>query len=226
MKKYIPILIILLICFCKDLKKSSNKEKPAIAAVKKDTLPLAKIHKSSLHKNLSKRFNYQSFIQRIPTDYQDSCVIKIEVYEKNNPKIFYTVNLISTYLLEDSTFVNKNVRSYITGKNVHQRIVDNQYGDIVIADFNFDNLEDFAIKREEGGNGGPIYNFYLAQKNTFILDEYLSDTMATFPNKINKKEKILQTLGRASAVSTCKISYKYNPIKGTWKEIKRQYYGE
>ncbi len=208
---------------CKDLNQSSNTENQEI---KNDTLPKIEKNQSPLHENLSKEFNYQSFIERIPTEYFDSCLVNVVVSRKDNERVFYKVNIISTYLLGDETFENDNVRSYITGANADEDVVDNDYGDIVVADFNFDNFEDFAIKREEGGNGGPLYNFYIQSNQNFIIDNYLSDTIVWFPNKIDKEQKILQTLVRASAVSVCEETYKYNSTNKTWKKIRKQFYGE
>ena len=39
-------------------------------------------------------------------------------------------------------------------------------------------------------------------------------------------KKKLQTLVRASAVSVCETTYKYNSNDKTWKEVKKQYFGE
>jgi hypothetical protein len=52
------------------------------------------------------------------------------------------------------------VRSYETGKNAHKAVVDNDYGDLVVADINFDGLADVVLKTDGGGNGGPYYTFY------------------------------------------------------------------
>jgi hypothetical protein len=224
MKKYIPVLVILLLCSCKGQNQFNNEDKAEI--IEKASKTVKKGY-SLIHKNLSDEFNYQSFIQRIQTNYFDSCLVKIVISDKSNGNTIFQTNITSTYLLGENSFENDNVRSFITGKNVTNKIVDNDFGDMVVADFNFDSLEDFAIKREEGGNSGPFYNFYIQSgKNQFILDKYLSDTMIWLPNEINEEQNILKTLTRVSTVSTCKITHKYNSIKGIWKEENKEFFGE
>ena len=135
-----------------------------------------------------------------------------------------TVHITSNFLLGESSFVNcNNVRSYTTGINLNTEVVDNDFGDLIVADFNFDNKEDFAVKREEGGNGGPLYNYYLqTSPNTFKLDKFLSETMIFFPKEISKSNRTLITLVHASAVSVCETIYKFDSSTNKWKEIGRR----
>jgi hypothetical protein len=90
---------------------------------------------------------------------------------------------------------------------------------------NFDGKEDIAIKREEGGNGGPIYNFYIQSKNKqFILDKYLSNEMLYFPDYIDGKEKTLHVYVRIDSLSEEGITYLYSDVSKTWSILKKLKY--
>ena len=195
MRRCLSILIVLMFTSCKDIGQPSISKKqilPKVEVVK------VKKRQSLLHENLSKTLNYQSFIKRIPTEYTDSCIVKIVVSGKTDKNIVYETDITSTYLLGNNTFANENVRSYITGKNINKDVIDNDYGDLVVADFNFDGLEDFAIKREEGGNAGPFYNFYIqSTRNTFAIDKYLSDTIISFPNEMDFEQKKVTNVSKS-----------------------------
>ena len=43
--------------------------------------------------------------------------------------------------------------------------------------------EDFAIKKDSGGNGGPLYEFYLQNvRQKFVKDDFLTNTLEFFPS--------------------------------------------
>ena len=115
-------------------------------------------------------------------------------------------------------------RSYQTGKNETVEEQDNDYGDIIVADFNFDKKEDLALKSDSGGNGGPAYKFYLQDSNgKFYLDNFLTDTMTYFPTHINKNNKTLTTLVHANAMELCKSIYKQDKATDKWKRAGRSW---
>lgn len=176
------------------------------------------------HTGLSKNFNFQSVIKRYQTDLTDSCIVSVTVSDKITNKTIYTVDFTTDFLLGDSSFMNNNVRSYITGENKDEEVYENDFGDIVVADFNFDKLEDFAVKREEGGNGGPLYNYYIQTLDTsFVLNKFLSDTMIWFPVYFNKSNRTLVTVVRADAFGNEETTYKLNTGTGNWAETQRRY---
>jgi hypothetical protein len=174
---------------------------------------------------LSNTLDFKTSINRIKlAQYPDSCRITVLVKDKITKQTIQTVHITSNYLLGESSFVNcNNVRSYTTGINLNAEVVDNDFGDLIVADFNFDKKEDFAVKREEGGNGGPLYNYYIqTSPNKFKLDKFLSETMIFFPKEINKSNSTLTTLVHASAVSVCETIYKFDSATNKWKEIGRR----
>lgn len=181
--------------------------------------PKILLSQTCLHKNLSKEFNFEIKVRKIkiPNEMIDSNSVNVVVYNKiSNSKQEF--NFGSNFLFE-KTFINcKTVRSYSTGINRDAEILDNEFGDLVIADFNFDNRDDFAIKNDSGGNGGPTYNFYIQDKNNkFTLDKFLTREMEFFPTKIFQKSKKLITYVHASAYQLSKNTFEYNVKTKKWK---------
>jgi hypothetical protein len=174
---------------------------------------------------LSNTFDFKTSINRIQFGIKtDSCIITVFVKSKLTKLTVQTISFGTEYPLFKSSFVDcNNVRSYTTGINKNAEVVDNDFGDLIVADFNFDKKEDFAVKREESGNGGPLYNYYIqTSPNKFKLDKFLSETMIFFPKEINKSKRTLTTLVHSSAVSVCETIYKFDSATNKWKEIGRR----
>lgn len=172
-----------------------------------------------LHKNLSKEFNFEVKIRKIKSTIEeiDSNSVKIIVSNKITNKK-QEINFGSGYLFQKTFIDCKTVRSYTTGINKKAQIIDNDFGDIIIADFNFDNREDFAVKNDSGGNGGPTYNFYIQDKNkNFILDQFLTTEMEFFPSKFILKSKRLITYVHANAYKVSENIFEYNEPLTKWK---------
>lgn len=182
-------------------------------------IPKIALGQTCLHKNLSKEFNFEIKVRKIknPKEEIDSNAVKVTVYNKITNKK-QELNFGSSFLFE-KTFINcKNVRSYSTGTNKNAEIIDNDFGDLIIADFNFDNKEDFAVKNDSGGNGGPTYNFYVQDKNkNFALDQFLTSEMEFFPSKFILKNKRLITYVHANAYQLSENIFEYNDISKKWK---------
>ncbi len=102
--------------------------------------------------------------------------------------------------------------------------MDGYYGDLVIADLNFDNLEDFAIKVEDS-NSGSIYEFYLQDKNhKFVKDKILSSELAHFPDEINKGNNTLVRTYHIGANEAYQDTYIYNQNSSSYSKTTRQIY--
>ena len=176
-----------------------------------------------LHKDLSKKLDFKTEIERIKIDEDlfDSCVIRIIITDKL-ANVIQTIQLTSTGLFEDA-FKNCNAaRSFSTGINLKEKALDNDYGDVIIADFNFDLKEDVAIKNASGGNGGPDYSYFIQNGNgRFVIDKYLTERVGYFPAYINNKQRTLTTLVHANAMEMCKTIYKINTSRDKWTRIKR-----
>jgi hypothetical protein len=177
-------------------------------------------------KNLSNNFIFETSILAKSQRKLTPCRIIINVSDKKTGEKIQSFEINSEFILITEIFKYCDTnKSFITGKNQNKEDVENDFGDIIVADFNFDNKEDFAVKREEGGNGGPLYNFYIQVENKkFILDNFLSNTMMWFPFEMDKTEKTLATYVRSNSAEDEKVIYQYDVEKREWKILKRQKY--
>jgi hypothetical protein len=170
------------------------------------------------YENLSKNFNFK--VIPIPKN-EDLIQIVIEISEKINPKRTQTLNVECEGFYLDSFDNCKNVKSYSTKINCELPTRDeNDSGNFIVADFNFDGLEDFAIKSDPGGNGGPLYEYFLQAKDRkFYKSLYLSETVEFFPIEINSTKKTITTLVHANAYQKNRQIFKYNQKAKNWKRI-------
>jgi hypothetical protein len=150
--------------------------------------------------------------------------IIIKIFDKWKRKKVQTITFESEFILKSKSFKEcENDKSY--SANTYLKSNENDFGDLIVADLNFDGKEDIAIKREEGGNGGPLYNFYIQSKNQqFILDTYLSTVMAHFPDFIDSKKKTLHTYVRVDSLTEQGITYAYTEKSKTWSIEKKMMY--
>jgi hypothetical protein len=96
------------------------------------------------------------------------------------------------------TYVQKwkyceDITSYTTGYNANRPFNEGSYGELVVADFNFDGLDDFAT-HHNGFTGGSPYAFYLqGTDKQFRPDNFLRDSMCVIPEVIDTVRKTLTT---------------------------------
>lgn len=177
-----------------------------------------------LHKDLSSDLDFKTNIKcfKNQKETSDNCTVKIEIFKKSTNKKTQTIVFGSELLFEESFSNCNSVKSYSTGKNKNVRAVDNDFGDLVIADYNFDGIEDLAIKKLEGGNGGPEYFFYLQdKKGNFVLDRFLTDKVVFFPAKKNSKKHSITTVVHANAYQMNETTYQLK--NGKWKQISQRF---
>lgn len=155
---------------------------------------------------------------------QDTSWVRVIVTNKrtgNRQVIRFTANWLFANVFQNC----RATRSYSTGVRKSAEVLDNDYGDVIVADFNFDGLDDFAIKRDSGGNAGPTYIFYVQQKNgAFIPDLFLTERMESFP-EIRTKQRALVTHVYAGGMRGCRTSYHYNNERRSWRLGRRSYSG-
>jgi hypothetical protein len=169
---------------------------------------------------LSKQFNSTIEINQIN---EDSSKIFIKIFDKDSKKMIDNIDIQTQWLIIPPMFANcQNVRSLSTGVNTDKEVIDNEHGDFIVADFNFDDLDDFAIAVDFGGNGGTIYSFYLQRANgKFELDQFLTETMLRFPVAFDRKEKTLTTSVHANAYENSETVYQLR--NGKWKMIEEKF---
>jgi len=176
------------------------------------------------HTNLSKKYDYTTTIKRKVVNERECEIIVLSISNKLT-KVEQIILLNSDGLCKGDLLNCNSVRSYITNINYKVVAKENDFGDFIIADLNFDGKEDIALKAESVGNGGPIYKFYLQNnKGNFIEDKYLSDTVLFFPFLIDVRSKKLITDVRANTYQKCKTSYQLDVKSNKWKIIKKLIY--
>jgi hypothetical protein len=146
--------------------------------------------------NLSNQFDINVNFHRYTNTLEmyDSCVVKLYLTEKETEAVTDTISIISHFYFDKIFEDCNNVLSYTTKTNVAKEVVDNYYGDIVVADLNFDDKDDLAVINDSGGNSGTFYSYFIQGDNhKFALEQFLTDSMTYFPTKINKTEKTLIT---------------------------------
>jgi len=171
--------------------------------------------------NLSKYFNIKVLLDRYTSkdSQHDSCTVKLLILDKASNKINDSIKLYSN-LYYTAHFVDcENVMSYSTKFNIKKQIVDNNYGDIIVADLNFDNRDDIVVVNDMGGNGGAFYSFYVQNSDkNFMLDNYLTDSITYFYLKIDSIKKTLTTYVHAGACGLGEHIHTFDDTSKQWRE--------
>ena len=177
--------------------------------------------------DLSKKFNYRVGALRTKNAGDDApriSEIRVRVISKTNKKQIQRIVFAPEYLYQAAYTKCSAARSYLTGKNAKADATDNDYGDFIVADFNFDGREDFAVKRDSGGNGGAFYQYYAQNKRgAFVKDSFLTDQIGYFPGKIDARRKRLVTYIHANAFGYNENIYQYNSAAKKWTFLRQTY---
>ena len=171
--------------------------------------------------NLSQQFDLSIDFKRYSdtTEQKDSCLLTVYINNKNSNSTIDSLSISSLFYFSFMFLSCDSMTSYTTKFNSDREGVDNYYGDIVVADLNFDGYDDIAIINDGGGNGGPLYNFYTQTDNKkFILENFLTDSVEFFPSKINIKDKTLSTYVHAGVCALGEHIYKLNIKTNIWTE--------
>jgi len=178
------------------------------------------------HINLSKHFNIKLKVSRVSEadSFPLASTVLVYIIDQETNKEIQSIHIDAEYLFDDVFSNCTAVRSYVTGYNADADAMDNDYGDVVVANFNFDDREDLAVKYSSGGNGGPQYNYYIqTEQGGFKLNEFLTEQMIYFPTEIDAKRKRLINYVHANALGENMNVYAYNSAKRTWKFVKRRF---
>jgi hypothetical protein len=147
--------------------------------------------------------------------------VKLTILKKGTKKERQNIFFQAGFLFEQAYKDCNEVRSYITNKNWSKDVPDYDFGDLLIADLNFDGREDIAIKFDSGGNGGPFYNFYIQDdKGIFKIDHFLTESVRSFPTYINNKTKSITTQIHANVHQERKRTFQYSRRIKKWKLVK------
>ena len=144
--------------------------------------------------------------------------VAILIIDKRTQRQIQAIRYYSTHLYGGDFKDCQSARSYSTGKNQDAAVSDNDFGDIVVADFNFDGRDDFAIKKESA-NRGAVYTYYVQDSDGhFSLDTFLTETVSWGPYKLNAANKTLQTLIIANVRYMGETTYRFNTKSRKWKK--------
>ncbi|HET6991702.1 MAG TPA: hypothetical protein VFJ43_10280 [Bacteroidia bacterium] len=176
-------------------------------------------------KNLSNVYNY-----RITDKYYcnrnqyhgDSVYRVIKIFNKNDSliqRIYPNLQMVPWYFFEND-MPSALSRSYVTGKNVNADVTDNYCGEIVVADLNFDGLEDFATPVDHGCDNGAHYAFYIQNSNDqFKRNTYLTENVTWFPEEINDSLLMFTNSVPLMWGIACQ-TFKYDTLSKKWGKTK------
>ena len=179
------------------------------------------------HSDLSRKYNYI-----VSTDKAKNAddgrtrfsQINLQVINKVHTNQTQNVVVKPGYLLVDAFSECSAVRSYVTGKNKSADVEDNDFGDFIVADLNFDGLEDFAVKTDSGGNGGPAYAYFTQSKaGRFRKDSFLTDKMGYFPGTIDARRRVLITYVHADVAGYNESIFRFIIATRRWAARKPIY---
>ncbi|AYY83502.1 XAC2610-related protein [Chryseobacterium indologenes] len=114
---------------------------------------------------------------------------KIEIIKNSKNFQNITYNPSAWPVIKDSLALTR--ANYFANDTIINDGVEH-FHDFIIADFNFDGLEDFAILYDFGGNGGPSYSYFFQnEKGEFLSNKEFPLNEGPFPKIINKADKTL-----------------------------------
>jgi hypothetical protein len=168
-------------------------------------------------KNLSHNFDFTYKTVRLKKDAaMDSTTVFLTITDKKTNKAVQTIRYSSQFLFSSDFSDCKNMRSFITGQNLKKEPEDD-FGDLLIADLNFDGRDDIALKYDSWGNSGPLYYYYIQDSSgKFMKNDFLSEEMGLFPSKIDIKNKLLITYGHAGVEQVGEHIFALNTRSNKW----------
>ncbi|GEM_PF-6648523 len=175
-------------------------------------------------KDLSANFDFTVTVNWAENDFDMPFAgsMEVEITDKNSRIKAQVVTVQSEFMavIFDS-FSCANKRSFYTGVNADEEIIDNNWGNFIVRDFNFDNREDFAIKVADN-NVGSLYAYYVQTDDSFRREDYLSDKVGLMMDSFDSNT--LQAY-RSAPAGCCKMihyTYQYSPANHDWALIKTE----
>jgi len=161
--------------------------------------------------------DFKRYVDTIEID--QICFLKVVIKDKLSKTMIDSFSIKSSFIYSFMFLSCDSMTSYTTMFKADRETVDNYFGDIVVSDFNFDGYDDIAVVNDGGGNGGPLYSFYLQTNlRRFIKNNFLTDSVEFFPSKINRKDKTLTTYVHAGVCGLSEYIYKLDINKNIWTE--------
>lgn len=173
------------------------------------------IEKNVITKKIENKPSFSFNLLKKDSDERPS-EIKIEITQ-NNKITQIIIYKPDTWQIAEEPFKVRQINYFKNDIQIKEGI--ENFHEFITGDFNFDNLEDFAILYDFGGNGGPSYSYYFQNKNgEFNLQKVFPLNQGYFPKKI---DHVNQTLTTISPIGCCKtLTTIFNLNKSNfWKVI-------
>lgn len=158
---------------------------------------------------VSSKFTFSITARKFRENSKVASEVNVYIGDKKNPD--QVVHLIFTpeyWMKNDLTAV-----SYLNKTAISEGV--EHYHGFIVADYNFDGLEDFAVLNYEGGNGGPLYAYFLQDRQGhFSREPAFPLQEGVFPKKIDPKTKTLTISG---PVGCCSINTAVYQLKANNK---------
>ena len=170
---------------------------------------------SFTYSNLSYTYVYKITVVKGSDEYDSQ--LRLYIF-KWDGKLLQEIDEDAGSLYNSDAFKSgKNSRSYITGKGRNAPVEDFDFGDLIIADLNFDGKEDIALKTGLSADAGPYYAFYTqGNDGRFYPDNFLTNHVASFPKYINAKARTITTQIQTNYSPIGKKTFKYNVKTKKW----------
>lgn len=175
--------------------------------------------------DLSNVYNYKiidKYLGHRMGHHDDSVARVIKIFDKQDSliqRVYPKLEMTPWYFM-DLGYSLRRSRSYVTGKNKDYTVFDNYCGEIVVADLNFDGLEDFATPVDHGADNGAQYAFYIQDTHhRFKLSWYLTKEVTWFPTEIVDSLMFFTTIVPCGAFGTMHHKIQYDTLSQRWKMI-------
>lgn len=174
--------------------------------------------KGLISNSLFKKFEFKHVISKLETEENYKYLIKMSLINKETNSI-QNIDFTPEALYSKSRISNTSSYSYFNPKQSVIKASEGieKYHGLIVLDYNFDGLEDFAIINFEGSNGGPQYAYFKQKSNgQFELDSSFTNEIRFFPLEINNKEKFLNFGHPSGCCQIETFTVKFLPNK-KWK---------
>ena len=173
-----------------------------------------------LHADVSGQFVVRTHFRRIN---EDLSIVVVAILDKVSGQTKDSVSYRSAYRFDKVFEDCKSVLSYRPVSRDSTNSHDEKVGDLIVADFNFDGLDDFALIKDSQGGSDPLYDFYLqGEMGRFQKDRFLSERMEIFPSQIDTANQQLVTYNFAGYCLLGKHVYSYNAKTKSWRQKSRE----
>lgn len=227
MKRLLPILAVLIVACSSGDPGRDTAIDPATGIIYPRGFTVAQTLQCD-HNDLSAQFDVNVDFVRLTDsiEQRDSSIVKLLLTDKTSHAPLDSLTVTSLFYYGDIFSHCDNTRSYTTHYNTGREVVDNYYGDIIVADLNFDQLDDIAVINDAGLTSGSLYTYFLQTPDKkFVCDRYLTDSIAYFPDVIDPVQRQLVTRTPAGVCCLDVHTYRLAPAGRQWTQVSQETLG-